>query len=727
MKQKLFIAVLLLLSTTLFGQGRIIIQDPPAVIDRGQIVLKHVNAKIDLTDGAGMVTLEQVFFNPSSQRLEGNYLFPIPKHAQLSDFYLYINGQKTKGQLLDANQAKRTYEQIVRSMRDPALLEYVGHNLFKARIFPIEPKSERKIELSYAQAIQMDQNMFRFNLPLRSTGQASIPSFDLTMNLESKNGLGNIYSPSHHIEIKREGKNRVRITLNQENISADKDLILYYSYAAKEINSSLLSFRPRTDQDGFFMFMASPEFSQKKNQKIASDYIFVLDISGSMQGEKIKQARKALEFCLNTLEPVDRFNIIAFSSGINSFKQELIDASEDNIKNARYFVSNLDANGGTNINEALLNGLALKKKSDKKPGSIIFLTDGLPTEGEQDISHILQNVQSARTNNIRIFSFGVGYDVNTFLLDKLSADGRGSANYVKPGEDIERQVSALFAKISAPVLSDPEIHFGQSEVYDIYPQKLPDLFKGQSLMVIGRYRNPGRAGIKLNGKQNGVQRKFGYSHHFNKHNSENEFIAKLWANRKVAHLMMQIRFEGEKKEWIESVKTLGKTYGIVTPYTSYLVTEQTQELVLAQSDPSANTARRLQAKKQAQDRISQEDEEAVGSVTFMKSLSAKPKSAATSSGKSAVMSSRIMKRFETSDKNDDMLLTFKRVGAKTFYLQEGMWQEQKISESKTNDIKIEFASPAYFELSQKNPDVRSILSLGEKIRFEWKGQIYQIN
>ena len=122
MKQKLFIAVLLLLSTTLFGQGRIIIQDPPAVIDRGHIVLKHVNAKIDLTDGAGMVTLEQVFFNPSSQRLEGNYLFPIPKHAQLSDFYLYINGQKTKGQLLDANQAKRTYEQIVRSMRDPALL-----------------------------------------------------------------------------------------------------------------------------------------------------------------------------------------------------------------------------------------------------------------------------------------------------------------------------------------------------------------------------------------------------------------------------------------------------------------------------------------------------------------------------------------------------------------------------------------------------------------------------
>ena len=256
MKQKLCIAILIFLGSSLFAQGRIIIPQPPPSFAQHQIILKEVHAQINLSDGAGTITLEQVFFNPSQSRLEGSYLFPVPHDAQLSDFYLYINGQKTKGQLLDSDQARKTYEQIVRSMRDPALLEYAGNNLFKARIFPLEPKSERKIELSYAQALQMDQNMFRFTLPIRSAGQASIQSFNLTLNLKSNTGLGNIYSPSHHIQVKQDGKNRAQITLNQKDMPADKDLILYFGLADNEINSSLLSFRPRTDQDGFFMFMA---------------------------------------------------------------------------------------------------------------------------------------------------------------------------------------------------------------------------------------------------------------------------------------------------------------------------------------------------------------------------------------------------------------------------------------------------------------------------------------
>lgn len=726
MRQKLFITAVLLLGTSLFAQGRIIIPQPPPALDPGQVILKEVYAQIDLTDGAGSVTLEQVFFNQSAHTLEGTYLFPVPHDAQLSDFYLYINGQKTKGQLLDSDEARQTYEQIVRSLRDPALLEYVDHNLFKARIFPIEPKQERKIELTYAQALQIDNGMYRFTLPIRSVGQPSIESFELTLNLSTSSGLANIYSPSHSVDIIRQSQNRAKITLHGKNMQSDKDLILYFSFADQEINSSLLTFRPRTDRDGYFMFMASPRFIRNNQLKIPSDFIFVMDVSGSMQGEKIMQARNALNFCLNALDRADRFEIISFSSGVHSFQNALKTADAEAIKNARYFVSNLNANGGTNINEALQKALHLKARNDQRPTSIIFLTDGLPTEGEQNIANILQNVQGVQKEFMRIFSFGVGYDVNTFLLDKLSADGRGSANYVKPGENIEKQVSTLFAKISAPVLTDPRINFGHVQVYDLYPKNLPEIFEGQRVMVLGRYRKSGSTQIRLSGQQAGNERHFNYKKQFKKRDNTQEFIAKLWANRKVANLMMQIRFNGENPELVESVKALGNTYGIVTPYTSYLVTEQQNELAMAQSNKGTAVSRRLQARKHAQDRISHMDEEAVGSSGFFSAISAKPSAANASSGKKAVISSRILNQIAETEKETDMLLTVKRVSGKTFRLQSGIWQEQDINSQKYLDIRIPFASTAYFKLVEQNPTLKSILAVGVKIRFEWAGKTYQI-
>lgn len=730
MRTSLILSILISLSISLFAQGRIVLPERPSWRKLPQVYLKAVNVSVDLKQEAGTVRLEQTFFNPSDVRLEGEYLFAIPQDAEIHDFHLYINGKKTRGEILDSKEASRIYQDIVRRLRDPALLEYSGNSLFKARIFPIEPKRERKIELTYAQVVQFREGTFRFTLPIRQSGQGSIERFHLRLNLETAEPLANIYSPSHRIEVERLGERRAKITLEASNLEGDRDFILYYSLENKEINTSVLTFRPRTDRDGYFMLLTTPRYAVAQQQSMPKDIIFVIDVSGSMQGEKIAQAKQALQFCVNTLKPGDRFEIIRFSTAIEAFQGGLRQAGADEKKNAVYFIDNLNASGGTNINRALQEALRLKPRDDQRPTSIVFLTDGLPTEGETGVKRILQNVKTAGKNFIRIFSFGVGYDVNTFLLDKLSRDSHGSANYVKPGENIEREIAGFFTKISSPVLTGVQMDFGNLKVYDVYPQQLPDLFRGQRLSIIGRYRVHGQGSLRLTGKQDGRSRAFNYRVNFPRREEENEFIAKLWANRKVAHLLEQIRFNGENPELVQSVKNLSEEYGIVTPYTSYLVRQQQKEFAylddIVARGAAGGSALRMEAKKSARAAQAEVDEESLGSAGFYDALIAAPAAAQSATGKGAVMSSRALKKVATTDKEMEMLLTVKWVGGKSFHLKKGVWVETGLQLDSKPDVTIAFLSEAYFALCGKNREIRRILALGEQVIFRWQGKVYRV-
>ena len=729
MKQMIFLFILLI-SGNLLAQGRIFIPEPPIKLRNNLVYLKSVKATVNLNEGAGNVTLEELFYNPSHARLEGEYIFALPGEAQVHDFNLYINGQKTRGEVLDKHEARKIYEGIVRKMQDPALLEYMGHSLFKARIFPIEPRSDRKIELSYAQVVSYESDAYRFVMPIKQSGQGSIEKFYMTINLQTQSPLGNMYSPSHQIHVSRLGNNRATITVESNNMEADKDFILYYSLDKNEINATLLTFRPRTDQDGYFMFLASPSISLMNKSEIAKDVIFVIDVSGSMQGEKIQHARNALSFCINSLNKADRFEIISFSTSVNKFQNRLKEAGADETKNATYFIDNLRASGGTNINEALKQALQIKRSDDERPTSIVFLTDGLPTEGETNIKKILDNLKRERKDFIRIFSFGVGYDVNTYLLDKLSDDYHGSANYVKPGENIEKEVSTFFAKISNPVLTSPKLSFDRAGVNDIHPIDLPDIFKGQRVTALGRYRNAGAVEVILSGLQNKQSKQFEYKVKFSQRETENEFIAKLWANRKISHLMSEIRFKGENAELVESVKQLGKDYGIVTPYTSYLVTEQEKELAVidnvVRSGSGGALEIRLNEQRKAREIQAEADEESVGSSGFYDAVMAAPKAASQSYGKGAVMYSRAMKKIANTTKDKSMIITVQRIADRTFNLKNTVWVESELkADSKPHKV-IEFLSDDYFQLLEQNSELNKILALGQNIIFKWNGKVYKI-
>ncbi len=720
----------LVLALSAFAQGRIIISHPEFKLPDKGVKLQNVDARVDLKNGVANVTLEQEFRNQSSFNLEGEYLLSLQPGAQVYDFHLYIDGKKTQGQILDAAEARKVYNDIVRRMRDPALMEYAGYGLFKTHIFPIAAGQDRKIEVAYSEIIQKQSGTFSFELPIRQSGEGSLEKFHLIINLQAEGPIANIYSPTHDISVDRKGDRNATISVEQTNMAGDKNFVLYYSLGNQEINGTLLTFRPRTDQDGYFLLLASPQVGELDQPPIPQDVIFVIDVSGSMQGEKIEQAKGALKFCVNALSEKDRFDIVNFSSSIQNFQEKLDYAGKERKENATYFIEKMRASGGTNLNEALLRGLQLAEANKERMTTLILLTDGLPTEGQTDVTRILGNIRQENKNEIRIFCFGVGYDVNTFLLDKMSRENHGSVTYIKPGENLEKSISGFFAKITEPVLTNPQIKFDTSNLYDIYPQTLPDIFKDDRVAVFGRYRNPGDLKITLQGNQAGHPKKFSYSFKLEQRNRENEFISKLWANRKVDHLLDQIRFNGENPELVESIKKLGLEFGIVTPYTSYLVTEEKKELAFVQNQiarGSTNTTiLRLESARELRDQKAGEDEESVGSSVFYDALISQSMPAATSSGKGAVMSSRIRKKMATADKPSEMIMTIRRIGTKTFRLQEGIWREVGLENKSGSKKSIIAFSDDYFKLGEQEPEIQKIFSLGERVQFEWNDTIYEV-
>ncbi|MBI1917724.1 MAG: VWA domain-containing protein, partial [Planctomycetes bacterium] len=316
--------------------------------------------------------------------------------------------------------------------------------------------------------------------------------------------------------------------------------------------------------------------------------ILVLDTSGSMAGEKMEQARKALKSCLNNLAEKDRFGLINFATVVNKYKDGLTEAGKDQVAQAKKWVDELEATGGTAIYDALEAALEFRPKDESRTFTIVFFTDGLPTVGEGDKTSpeaILKNTIAKNTANTRIFTFGVGDDVNATLLDQLAYKTRARPTYVRPAEDIEIKVSGMYTKISHPVLTNLKLaNTGDVQIKEVYPPQLPDLFHGSQLVVLGRYTGKGPAAIKLTGTVGKEKKELVYELTFPEKTSDGkEFVEHLWARRKVGYLLDQIRATGENKELVSEVVALAKKYGITTPYTSYLVVPD--EAVLQQTAP----------------------------------------------------------------------------------------------------------------------------------------------
>src|SRR5438093_9332065 len=548
---------------------------PPRIYQFCPLEVTRHQASVRINDQLAATSIEQDFFNPNDQRIEGTFLFPVPKGAQLKKFTLEIDGKPVEAELMSADKARGIYEDIVRKLRDPALLEYASQDVFKVRIFPIEAHAKKHVSLSYTQLLRSDSGLIGYVYPLNTEKFSAkpIPDVSLEVEVETKRPLKSIYSPSHNVEIKRHGANRATLGYEARNVKPDTDFQIFFAPEADDIGVNLMTYRTSSD-DGYFLLLASPGIDPNDKKVVPKDVAFVLDTSGSMAGKKLDQAKKALLFCVENLNEDDHFDIIRFSTETEPLFNKLTAASKENRSRANDFIKELKPIGGTAIDDALRKALALRSEKADRPFAVIFLTDGLPTIGNTDENQIVANAKQNSGGNVRVFCFGIGHDVNTHLLDKITEETRAFSQYVLPEEDIEVKVSNFFAKIKDPVLTNPVLAFtGDIRTTKLYPAPLPDLFKGEQLVLVGRYSGKGAAAAVLEGTVNGTKRKFTYDVGFSDETTEHDFIPRLWATRRVGYLLEEIRLHGENAEIKEEVTELARKYSIVTPYTAYLIIE----------------------------------------------------------------------------------------------------------------------------------------------------------
>jgi Ca-activated chloride channel family protein len=537
------------------------------------LAVKSQRVDIRIKDGVAGTKVEQVFKNSIDRDLEAVFVFPLPPGAAISDFAMWIGGKRVSGELVEKKKAREVYEGIVRRMRDPGLLEYMSGNLLRVSVFPVPKNGEQKIEIEYSQQLDFDAGLYKFTYPLKTGEKASrtLEDFTVSVRVNSAVPIKTIYSPTHKVGITRKGDNEAVLGFEEDKSLLDRDFEFYYGVSKQAFGLNLLTHAP-DGKDGYFMVMLAPPVEPPKGEAIKRDMVFVFDTSGSMSGDKIRQARDALKYCVGRLQASDTFSVIRFSTDVEVWRDESVAATEANRAGAIKFIEGFEARGGTDINSALASALALKSE-DGRMRVVVFLTDGRPTIGTTVPADILDAVRKARKSDTRIFVFGVGHDVNTHLLDKIGGDHGGISQYVEPKEDIEVKVSGFYDKVSCPVLAKPVVKIEGVTVKDMHPGELTDLFAGGQITIFGRYKDGGKSTVVLSGDVNGRKQAFEFNCEFAAKNPENSFIPRLWATRRVGYLLDQIRLHGEEKELKDEVIRLSKEYAIMTPYTSYLVLE----------------------------------------------------------------------------------------------------------------------------------------------------------
>ena len=692
-----------------------------------KIAFHRVDVQID--NQIAHTSIDMKFVNEGEGLAEGTFVFPLPLDASVDSLTMYINGQPIEAKILPADEARSVYDAIVRQYRDPALLEYVGTQAVQANIFPIPPGETRRIELSYSQVLEVDNGLVHYLYPFDVTSLVSsrpVEDASISIQVDSSDPISTIYSPSHNIVINRamDTANHFRVGWELSDYVPDQDFSLYYGIASDSVNVNLLTYRDSADADGFFMLLVQPPLVAPQAAVVPRDLIVVLDQSGSMDGDKWNQAREAAAYVLDHLNDNDRFNVILFSTGWRTFSSRLelpAIASE-----AINWINGMNAEGGTDINGALTS--ALDMADAERPTTILFLTDGLATEGETETSAILANVNAAARSNIRLFAFGVGDDVDTTLLDSLTRDHRGASSYVRPTERIDEEVASLFNKIGSPVLTDVQLNVSGVMLDSVYPaQPLPDLFAGNQLTIVGRYRGSAdNIDVTLTGKVGGETQTFTYSNlQFRARAGGEPFIARLWATRRIGELLNSIRLNGENRELVDSIVNLSVRYGIITPYTSFLIDEND---ILSQSgrDQAANnltnTTRSLSQQSSGAAAVGAAD--AFGEMEAAAAPMAMPMPTMTAAG--TLAPGGMGGGGNEGYAQEEQVNPIQSVGDKTFLLQDGVWTDTTFDPDTMETEKVAFLSDEYFALLDSKPEIAQYLAVGDQVIVVLDGTAYQI-
>jgi Ca-activated chloride channel family protein len=676
------------------------------------VIRQSSDVRADLSDRVLRYEVTETFVNRGSGIGEADYIFPLPKGAAFQDLKLSINGEMVSGETMSADRARGIYEQIVRQRRDPALVEWMGYGMLRARIFPIAPGEVKKVVVRFQMVAEREGDALRIDyakgrqgsndvVRLADTREMDLPRGSFTLTYPNDAMYGAVYSPTHSLATTRRGDRReVRVTGNSSEIT-----LLVPVRKSTQPSISLLAYAPRSE-DGFALITLSPPAVAP--DVTPRDVTLVLDVSGSMSGVKIQQARAAGKQVLATLSPADRFKLIDFSTDVRTFRDGFVRATRENVDAGSRYLESLDASGSTNISGALDAALQDGAASGRL-GLVLFVTDGEPTIGERDPDAIASRVSRQRGDR-RIFSFGVGADLNASLVERLAVEGKGTAQFVRPDESVERAVSIVASRLTNPLVTDMRVYADGVRLTKRLPSESSDIFAGQDFVLLTRYSGSGSTQVRFEGRTSRGPVSWTSRVAFPSSTRENSFVARLWATQRIGYLSAEKRKNGVSREIDDEIRDLGERYAIPTEFTSYLVVEP--GMMLNQADFSGKGVRAGSANGVAlQGRVSGVATTGMSNAPAALAPSTKVfEQAREASRQRAATSLAVADEIDAAKGSSDS----RRVGSRVFLKRGDVWVDAAKSDS-ARTVRIKPFSDAYFKLIDAIPDLRDIFALGDKV------------
>ena len=545
----------------------------------GILELKEQDVRITINNGVAVTKVTQVFHNTEKRQVEALYTFPVPRGASVANFSMWINGKEMVGEVLEKKRAREIYESYKQTRRDPGLLEQTDFKTFEMRIFPIGPDADQKVQITYYQELDVDHDWATYIYPLATSSRKELASqasgrFALGLEVKSAIPIVAMESPSHAdgFVIAEHTDNYYQASLETANGSLARDIVLAYQLSRPQTGVDLIT-SAHGKEDGYFCLTisAGDDLARKED---GMDYVFVLDISGSMaQDGKLLLSKDSLGSFINELGDKDRFEVLTFNVQPSLAFKELRAGTDESKQQAAAFLATQQARGGTVLNPALTT--AYRYANPDRPLNVVILSDGLTEQEERRTS--LELIKS-RPRNAHVFCIGVGNDVNKPLLEQLATDAGGLAAFLSREDNLSRQAKAFRRKLTRPVATDLKLDFAGLQVSDVEPKTVPNLYHGAPIRIYGRYKGNGKADVTVRGNVNGIEFKQGAALDFPKEDLGNPEIDRMWAWKRIDGVLKEAdRIGNRSPQTIDEIVRLGEAYSIVTEYTSFLVLENDAE------------------------------------------------------------------------------------------------------------------------------------------------------
>ena len=590
------------------------------IVPRGggpPIAVESHRVEAIVEDGLARTTVRQTFVNHGARALEAIYTFPLPEGAALLDVAMEVGGQRLEGLLAERQRARKVYDDIVRTRRDPALVEQIGRDTFRLSVFPVVPEMETVVEISWIQQVPLTDGVFRYVFPLTLGGRATKTErdFSATVRMRSAVAFTDVQASRSDVQLVRVSPFEVLASLEESGATLDRDLVVTGRIATPTASLAVKTFRDASGADGWFQAVITPP-PVREDELLPRDVILVIDTSGSMGSDgKMEQAKTSARWLLDHLRPTDRVNVIRFSSDVVAFAPAPVAATPDNLAKLAGFVQGLSPLGSTALGDAVLAAATQDAGGPGRAHTIVLLTDGLPTVGEMRPAKLMEFAKAGAKNGLRLFPFGVGPDVDAGLLRGMAAAGEGRAEVFRPGGEIVTRLTSFLARTSSPVLGDLVLFVDGVDVYDVFPRPLPNAYLGEQVTITGRYRGAGRGTVSIAATRRGRPTAMTATTDFGAAAHGSPSVAHLFAQRKLAFLEEARRLRlglgddayyaaldrgaySTADEIVQEMIAVSLGHGVQCAYTSFLVLLPEDRHRLDPRDTQAVTAALTRAREQ---------------------------------------------------------------------------------------------------------------------------------